>query len=281
MDNIKTLYLTDLDGTLLQNDATLSPYAVRELNRMIQKGLCFSISSARSTGTVIGILEGLRLRMPIALFNGVIYYDYNAARFVRVMDIDPTAAVQAARLMEAHGLHSTMYTYEDQQLFANYVSLDTQRDQKFAEERSRFPQKKWRQVGSLTQAAQSGRVVFFSMPGPKEKMDRLYREMKQIPNITLSYYLDTYEPVWYLEVQAGGVDKRLSVQILREMAGADRVVAFGDNHNDLALADGADLFCAVENATADLLARADRVIPPNTADGVVRYLLEQEAQGGW
>ena len=60
MDNIKTLYLTDLDGTLLQNDATLSPYAVRELNRMIQKGLCFSISSARSTGTVIasGLLAG-------------------------------------------------------------------------------------------------------------------------------------------------------------------------------------------------------------------------------
>ena len=39
--NIKTLYLSDLDGTLLQNDASLSPYAVRELNRMIEKGLCF------------------------------------------------------------------------------------------------------------------------------------------------------------------------------------------------------------------------------------------------
>ena len=45
----KTLYLSDLDGTLLQNDASLSPFAVRELNRMIEKGLCFSISSARST----------------------------------------------------------------------------------------------------------------------------------------------------------------------------------------------------------------------------------------
>ena len=155
----KTLYLSDLDGTLLQNDATLSPYAIRELNRMIQKGLCFSISSARSTGTVIGILDGLRLTMPIALFNGVIYYDYNTARFVRVMDIAPAAAVQVARMMEAHGLHSTMYTYQDQQLFANYVSLDTRRDQKFAEERSRFPQKKWRQVESFVQTAQTGREI--------------------------------------------------------------------------------------------------------------------------
>ncbi|MDD3192836.1 MAG: HAD family hydrolase [Oscillospiraceae bacterium] len=277
----KTLYLSDLDGTLLQNDATLSPCAVRELNRMIEKGLCFSISSARSTGTVIGILEGLHLTVPIALFNGVIYYDYAAAQFVRVMDIDPQAAAQVAEVMERYGLHNTMYTYHDQQLFACYTSLDTEWERQFAAERSKFPQKKWRQVQSLARTAQTERAVFFSMPGPKEKMDRLYKEMAAIPNITLSYYLDTYEPLWYLEIQAGGVDKRLSVEILRELAGADRVVAFGDNHNDLAMADGADLFCAVENATADVLARADRVIPANTADGVIRYLRELEETGGW
>ena len=84
----KTLYLSDLDGTLLQNDATLSPYAREQLNRMMENGLCFSISSARSTGTVTGILAGLRLNVPIALFNGVLYYDYAAARFVRVLDQD-------------------------------------------------------------------------------------------------------------------------------------------------------------------------------------------------
>lgn len=277
----KTLYLSDLDGTLLQNDASLSPFAVRELNRMIEKGLCFSISSARSTGTVIGILDGLRLTVPIALFNGVIYYDYSAARFVRVMDIDPQAARQVARVMEQYDLHNTMYTYQDQQLFACYTSLDTERERQFAAERSRFPQKKWRQVDSLAKTAENERVVFFSMPGPKEKMDCLYAEMKKIPNITLSYYLDTYEPLWYLEIQAGGVDKRLSVEILREMAGADRVVAFGDNHNDLAMADGADQFCAVRNATADVLAHADQIVPTNTEDGVIRYLLELEAKGGW
>ena len=35
----KTLYLSDLDGTLLQNDASLSPFAVRELNRIDRKSV--------------------------------------------------------------------------------------------------------------------------------------------------------------------------------------------------------------------------------------------------
>ena len=59
------------------------------------------------------------------------------------------------------------------------------------------------------------------------------------------------------------------------------VIAFGDNHNDLAMADGADQFCAVRNATADVLAHADQIVPTNTEDGVIRYLLELEAKGGW
>ena len=102
------------------------------------------------------------------------------------MDIDPQAARQVARVMEQYDLHSTMYTYQDQQLFACYTSLDTERERQFAAERSRFPQKKWRQVDSLAKTAENERVVFFSMPGPKEKMDCLYAEMEKIPNITLS-----------------------------------------------------------------------------------------------
>ena len=197
----KTLYLSDLDGTLLQNDASLSPFAVRELNRMIEKGLCFSISSARSTGTVIGILDGLRLTVPIALFNGVIYYDYSAARFVQVMDIDPQAARQVARVMEQYDLHNTMYTYQDQQLFACYTSLDTERERQSLQPSAPvFLKKKWRQVDSLAKTAENERVVFFSpCQGQKKKWIACMPKWKKIPNITLSYYLDTYEPLWYLE----------------------------------------------------------------------------------
>ena len=37
----------------------------------------------------------------------------------------------------------------------------------------------------------------------------------------------------------------------------------------------------MRNATADVLARADQIVPTNTEDGVIRYLLELEAKGGW
>ncbi|MBQ2792201.1 MAG: HAD-IIB family hydrolase [Oscillospiraceae bacterium] len=267
-----TLYVSDLDGTLLQNDATLSPYAREELNRMMDEGMNFTLSSARSTGTIIDILKGLKLRLPCALFNGVLYYDYAESRFVRIMEIEKEAAVAVAKVMEKFDLHHTMYIFKDPILHACYTQLDSERDRSFVEHRSHSPHKKWIQVDSFVALAETEKAVFFSMPGPKEKMDEVYAEMEKIPGISLTYYLDTYEPVYYLEIQAEGVDKKLSIEMLREMTGCEKVVAFGDNHNDLAMAQAADKFVAVANAKPEVLSQADEVVPSNVEEGVIQYL---------
>ena len=39
----QALYVSDLDGTLLRSDSTLSPYSVRTLNRLIGEGLRITV----------------------------------------------------------------------------------------------------------------------------------------------------------------------------------------------------------------------------------------------
>ena len=39
LKNMKTLYVTDLDGTLMRNDMTISEESVRMLNQLIDKGV--------------------------------------------------------------------------------------------------------------------------------------------------------------------------------------------------------------------------------------------------
>ena len=183
-----------------------------------------------------------------------------------------SSASRLAKVMERFDLHHTMYIFKDPILHACYTQLDSERDRSFVEHRSHSPHKKWIQVESFVELAESERAVFFSMPGPKEKMDEVYAEMEKIPGISLTYYLDTYEPVWYLEIQAEGVDKKLSIEMLREMTGCKKVVAFGDNHNDLAMAEAADKFVAVANAKPEVLSQADEVVPSNVEEGVIQYL---------
>lgn len=275
----KTLYLSDLDGTLLQNDATLSAFALAQLNRLIDKGLLFSISTARSTDTVCRILKDLRLRLPVSLFNGVLYYDWPTQTFVKALTFSFPAAAKVTRIMADHGIHNTMYCCDGQKLLAYYERLDTPFQEKFVAQRQNTPYKLWQQVPSLEETAKTQQPVFFSLSGEKDRLDPVWKALLESEELSVSYYQDTYDPVWFLEIQPKGVDKALSVRMLRKLCGARRIIAFGDNHNDLAMAGESDYFCAVENAAAKVKEKAQTIIPANTADGVIGYLLDLEKKG--
>ncbi len=66
------LFVSDLDGTLLNKDQVISDYSKRELNRLINTGINFAIATARSPATVSDILDGIDIKTPVVLMNGVI-----------------------------------------------------------------------------------------------------------------------------------------------------------------------------------------------------------------
>ena len=61
---------------------------------------------------------------------------------------------------------------------------------------------------------------------------------------------------------------------MAERTGATRIVAFGDNINDIPMLKSADLAVAVANCVDEVRAVADIVIGPNTDDSVARFILD-------
>lgn len=48
---MKTLYVSDLDGTLLRKNETLSTYTIKTINTLTASGMLFSYATARSLNT--------------------------------------------------------------------------------------------------------------------------------------------------------------------------------------------------------------------------------------
>jgi len=69
------LYISDLDGTLLRPNGTLSTYSRDTLNGLIADGLDFSIATARSVSSIRQLLHGLDLRLPVVNLNGALVSD--------------------------------------------------------------------------------------------------------------------------------------------------------------------------------------------------------------
>ena len=68
---MKTLYVSDLDGTLLDGNSQIPELVLKELNRLIQEGLLFTVATGRSYTSVTPVIQGLNLKLPAILLNGV------------------------------------------------------------------------------------------------------------------------------------------------------------------------------------------------------------------
>lgn len=77
---MKTLYVSDLDGTLLRKNETLSSYTIKTINALTSSGMLFSYATARSLNTAKKVTEGLNTHLP--LIYPIIYsYQDNVEKF--------------------------------------------------------------------------------------------------------------------------------------------------------------------------------------------------------
>ena len=83
------LFISDLDGTLLNDNAMLSNFSLKNLNALIEKGLQFTVASARSVIAMQKILKGLKIKLPVIEFNGAFLSDLRTGKHVIVNEINP------------------------------------------------------------------------------------------------------------------------------------------------------------------------------------------------
>ena len=72
---MKTLYVSDLDGTLMRRDGTISLFTVRTVNELIRQGLYFTYATARSIKSARTIAGDLQLTLPVITRNGAVLAD--------------------------------------------------------------------------------------------------------------------------------------------------------------------------------------------------------------
>jgi 5-amino-6-(5-phospho-D-ribitylamino)uracil phosphatase len=86
------------------------------------------------------------------------------------------------------------------------------------------------------------------------------------------YSQDVYSKYQWLDLSHPDSNKRAAAEFLRARLGARRIVAFGDNLNDLPLMEASDEFYAVRNAVFELIERSAGVIASNDEAGVISFL---------
>ncbi len=269
---MKRLFVSDLDGTLLNVAAKLNEETIEIINKCISEGMDFTISTARTPATALKILKPLNLKLPITLMNGVLVYDIANERYIKEEYLDELVVMVILGLIKMRGLSCFLYGVKDGQFTAYYDSVESKSLNYFRNERIMKYDKKFVEVEDLSLVA-GDRILYCVLREPKEKLEGLRRELTVVKGVKTEFYPDVYNSEYYmLEIYSDAASKKDALEFLRKQGKYDSVTGFGDNLNDKALYEACDYFYAVSNAHPEIQNMADSVIPSNEENGVARYL---------
>lgn len=274
---IKSLYITDLDGTLLNSDKELSKYTINTINALIEKGIHFSIATARTAASTVKILGDLNIKMPIILMNGVVIYDLQCNKYIKIEEISEHAANTILGILNEHNISGFMYAISDEMLTTYYECLNTKALQDFHAERVKKYYKSFEQVDCFLNQTKGKKIIYFTLIDKFERLAVVLDSFKKLPDIDAVLYRDIYaEDLWYLEIHSKNASKHNAVKYIRESYGFDKIIGFGDNLNDLPLFKACDEGYAVSNAVPELKERSTGIIADNNSDAVARFIFERE-----
>lgn len=279
---MKQLFVTDLDGTLLNSESRVSDRSANIISRLSHHGALISVATARTPATVEPLLSHTLTTPPAVVMTGAALWDRTSQRFIEPRFIARESAQAITEACLRHGITPFIYTVQPSGIIhAYYNGTPGKKEQKFIDERNHLKLKRMivntrRKNDGMT--AYPDTILIFAL-GPGKNINPLAGELRESGICSVSSYPDIFNPeISYIEIFAPGVDKASAVVRLKEITGADRLTVFGDNLNDLSMMAVADVAVAVENALPQVKEAADVVIGTNNSDAVARYISEQLAQ---
>lgn len=271
----KILYVTDLDGTLLNKNDRINPKSIGIINSLVEKGMAFTYATARSLVSASVVTQGLSTNIPVIAYNGAFIFQPATGEILSREHFSREEMTYASDVIRTYGISPLVYAFIDG---VEKVSWNPARENDGVQRylSLRRGDRRLRPVENNAQLYE-GEIFYFTCIGTKEELMPLYEVFSKNKQYRCTIQQELYRPEYLCEIMPAGATKANAIRKLKEIRGCDKVISFGDAINDLPMFEISDACYAVENAVEELKAAADGVIGSNENDGVAKWLLEHFA----
>ena len=259
---------SDVDGTLLRSDGTISAHTVDVIHELQRRGILFTICSGRYPEHADALLRHFGIRCPVTGNNGATQWDAETDRVLSDHFMPADSARKAFEVAEGLGLSFIVFCRK-------YV----------AARHGAAPHSSQKIYGPIL--ARDYHIVFdsgldavlhaldrpvnkfyFHYDTPEERRS-LTEALRVIPGISI-----TTSGASNVEIIPLGCDKGSGVSEMARLYGVDmsQVMAIGDYENDVPMLRAAGLGVAMGNAHADVRDEAACVTDTNDRDGVAKAI---------
>ncbi|WP_336212533.1 HAD family hydrolase [Nonomuraea sp. LPB2021202275-12-8] len=257
------LVATDLDGTALRTDGTVSPRTAAAFARVEDSGAMLVFVTGRPPRWMGAVAGALRHRGVAICANGALIYDLHTERIVESHLIDVQVLGEVVAQLRAN-VPELAFSVEYEGGFAHESDFRLGSWDRTAKGGARPIRE------TLTSRPCAKLLALHPAMGPDELHATVHGLVGHLVTATHS------SGRGLIEMSARGVTKATALATLagRHEIKPSQVVAFGDMPNDLPMLSWAGTSYAVANAHPGVLAAVDHVTAANDDDGVARVLEE-------
>ena len=221
------LFVSGIDETILNLDDRMSDYSRVELNRLIETGAKFTVSSNRTPATIRESLPGIHLELPVIAMDGAVLYDLNENSYLMKYQMSGAQAQTISDFLDSRGIHYFTNCVVDDLLVIYYDPLLSEIHRKVYDRRRKSP---YRNYVQKTQPVYEN-VVYLYLLDEKEKTEKLYRELMKQPWIS-EFRVALHDSVKHkgyanIKIYQKDATRENMLQNLQALLNAEKVVTFG------------------------------------------------------
>lgn len=223
----ETLFVSGVDDILVDENDKISAFSKVELNRMIEDGMRFTISTKRTPASLLEPLSDINFRYPVVVMDGAALYDVKRGEYKRVYVISNESATEFNEFVKAEGFNPYINIIIDDTLLIYYQDMADEVNQKLVERLRISPYRNY----IKREFPGDENVVYFLILDLTQKVSALYQKMvdngydsklKIVVNESTKY-----EGYSYMRVYNKNASKENMLLYLKEKYEIDKMVTFG------------------------------------------------------
>lgn len=261
-----TIFLSDLDGTLLDRRLTLDPRDVEAARRAQGDGALVGIATGRMYKSALRYAEELQTRLPLICYQGALIRELpeRGGEVLFRRELGPEVALPVLDLAHRNGY--SVNVYQDDELLVEQLNQDVEFYTSVAQVQALVAEDP-----PLEQRLERGTTKMTLVSADLERFPAILREVRELVGDRAEV---TRSLVGFCEITARDVNKGAALDWLRDHLGMsrDQVVAMGDAPNDLSMLRAAGTPIAVEGSPEEVLQVADWVAPGPGHGGLAAVL---------
>lgn len=225
--NIDTLFVSGLDDTLLTSRNQLTDYSKVELNRIIEEGAKFTVSTIQTPASVREMLAGVNLNIPIIAMDGAILYDMKENTFLMSYQMSYGQAKKVMGILDGEQVNYFTNVIIDDLLVIYYDELENKAEQGIYEQMKRSPYRNY----VRRKLPEGEKVIYFMLIDEKENIQRLYmklnKELSTGEYKVICYDSKDYPGYAYIKIYHKDATREHMLRNLMAILSLEKAVTFG------------------------------------------------------